>query len=61
MKNIEQETKDFILSDKQLKILNDRRNDRIEGNTKSYSWEEVKKSAQIKINNSRFNSNEGQG
>ncbi len=37
------ENQDFVLSEKHLEILNERRNDRLEGNSNTYSWEEVEK------------------
>jgi hypothetical protein len=37
------ENQEFVLSKKQLDILNERRNDRLEGNSETHSWEEVKK------------------
>ena len=33
--------KEFVLSDEQLNLLEERRNDRMQGKTQTYSWEEV--------------------
>jgi hypothetical protein len=33
--------KEFVLSDEQLKLLEERRNDRMQGKSKTYSWDEV--------------------
>lgn len=33
--------KDFVLSDEQLNLLEERRNDRIQGKSQTYSWDEV--------------------
>lgn len=34
--------KEFLLSDKLLKALNERRKNRLSGKSKTHSWEEVK-------------------
>ena len=33
--------KEFVLSDEQLKLLEERRNDRMQGKSQTYSWDEV--------------------
>ena len=33
--------KEFVLSDEQLNLLEERRNDRMQGKSKTYSWDEV--------------------
>lgn len=33
--------KEFVLSDKQLNLLEERRNDRMQGKSQTYSWDEV--------------------
>jgi hypothetical protein len=33
--------KEFVLSDEQLNLLEERRNDRMQGKTQTYSWDEV--------------------
>ncbi len=33
--------KEFLLSDEQLKLLEERRNDRMQGKSQTYSWDEV--------------------
>jgi hypothetical protein len=33
--------KEFVLSDEQLNLLEERRNDRMQGKSQTYSWDEV--------------------
>ena len=33
--------KEFVLSDEQLNLLKERRNDRMQGKSQTYSWDEV--------------------
>lgn len=42
------ETSEFNLTDEHLKILDERRNDRITNNSKTHSWEDVKEFARHK-------------
>jgi len=39
---------DFVLTERHREILNERRENRISGKSKTYSWEEVKKSLNSK-------------
>lgn len=36
------ENQEFVLTEEHLEILNERRTDRLEGKSKTHSWEEVK-------------------
>ena len=41
--------KEFVLSDEQLNLLEERRNDRMQGKTQTYSWEEVVSSLNTRV------------
>ncbi len=41
--------KEFLLSDEQLKLLEERRNDRMQGKSQTYSWDEVVSSLKNRV------------
>jgi hypothetical protein len=41
--------KEFVLSDEQLKLLEERRNDRMQGKSQTYSWDEVVSSLKNRV------------
>ncbi len=48
---VKEDTSDFVLTERHLEILNERRENRMSGKSKTYSWEEVRNS--IEKNNSK--------